>query len=177
MSSTPKEGVEAVAMDFWRAFTSATEEQLPEAVIVHDKFHISKYLNEAVDKVRKQQNKELLKAKDKTLIGSKHYWLQNVENMSSSRLKQFHVLLRSNLKTGVAWSLKNLFHEFWTFSDMVSASEFFHAWKQSVHETRLKPLQKVAGLLKRHLDNILNYFIYPITNGVAEGLNSKIQII
>jgi len=31
--------------------------------------------------------------------------------------------------------------------------------------------------LKRHLDNILTYFHHPITNGVAEGLNSKIMSI
>lgn len=177
LSTTQKEGVEAVAMDFWQGFISATENLLPEAVIVHDKFHISKYLNEAVDTVRKQENKELLKANNKTLIGSKYYWLQNVENMKSSRLKQFHNLLRSNLKTGVAWSLKNLFHEFWTFTDICSAREFFNAWVMSVNDTKLKPLQKVAMLLSRHLDKILTYFIYPISNGVAEGLNSKIQIV
>jgi len=39
-------------------------------------------------------------------------------------------------------------------------------------------LRPTAALtLKRHLDNILTYFHHPITNGVAEGLNSKIMSI
>lgn len=36
------EKVEAVAMNFWNAFISQTEKLLPEALIVYDKFHISR---------------------------------------------------------------------------------------------------------------------------------------
>ena len=39
----------------------------------------------------------------------------------------------------------------------------------------MEPIKKVARTLKAHLDNLLNYFAYPITNAVTEGLNSKIQ--
>ena len=42
---------------------------------------------------------------------------------------------------------------------------------------RLKPLLKVAKMLKTHLENILTYPRHPITNAVTEGLNSKIQMM
>lgn len=38
-------------------------------------------------------------------------------------------------------------------------------------------MKKVAATLKRHLDGVLRFVKYPITNGVAEGLNSKIMSI
>lgn len=38
-------------------------------------------------------------------------------------------------------------------------------------------MKKVAGMLKRHLDGALRFVKHPITNGVAEGLNSKIMSI
>lgn len=47
-------------MDMWQAFESSAEANLPNARIVHDPFHIAKYLNEAVDKVRRAENKELV---------------------------------------------------------------------------------------------------------------------
>jgi len=177
LSDSQKHGIEAVAMDFWKGFITATENQLPEAVIVHDKFHISKYLNDAVDQVRRWENKKLLKDKNNELVGSKYYWLQSTKTMTESRLLRFQELLQSNLKTGEAWALKNLFQEFWTFSDASSAIEFFDAWRISVNEAELRPLQKVGKLLLRHIERIVNYFIYPITNGVAEGLNSKVQVV
>ena len=41
--------------------------------------------------------------------------------------------------------------------------------------SRLKPVVAVAHMLKRHLDHLVTYVKHHITNGVTEGLNSKIQ--
>lgn len=49
--------VSAVALNMWKAYANAVTTQLPKATIVHDRFHVSQYLNEAVDKVRRQENK------------------------------------------------------------------------------------------------------------------------
>ena len=76
-----KAQIEAVAADMWPAFTNSIETNTPKAEIVHDRFHISKHLNEAVDKVRRQENKVLAKADDDRLKGTKQLWLFNPENM------------------------------------------------------------------------------------------------
>ncbi|MCP4267559.1 MAG: ISL3 family transposase [Candidatus Brocadiaceae bacterium] len=177
LTEDQQNGVEAIAMDFWPAFISTADECLPNAEVVHDKFHISKYLNEAVDKVRRWENKLLYKQDDKRLVGSKFYWLQNVENMSSKRKENFELLLEQNLKTGEAWAMKTLFRDFWSHTNRDEALEFFNAWIVSVEEIAAPPLIKVAKMLERHIERILNYFDNPISNGVSEGLNSKIQFI
>ncbi len=53
LTDLQKLNVKAVAMDMWKAFMSATQSACPAAAIVHDKFHVSKYLGEAVDQVRR----------------------------------------------------------------------------------------------------------------------------
>ena len=50
-----KEAVEAVAVDMWEPFIRTIEKEVPDADIVHDKFHVSKYLGKAVDKVRRER--------------------------------------------------------------------------------------------------------------------------
>jgi transposase len=40
---------------------------------------------------------------------------------------------------------------------------------------RLRPVIKVAKMLKRHLPNLLSYFRHRITNATSEGFNSVIQ--
>lgn len=177
LSDTQKSAVEAVAMDFWPAFITTANSSLPNAEIVHDKFHISKYLNEAVDKVRRWENRLLYKQDDKRLVGSKFYWLQNIENMTEKRKEQFEWLLDQNLKTGKAWAMKTLFRDFWSHTNREEAHEFFNAWVISVEKVAAPPLIKVAKMLQRHIGRILNYFNNPISNGVSEGLNSKIQFI
>ncbi|MBP7946484.1 MAG: ISL3 family transposase [Verrucomicrobia bacterium] len=76
-----KETVEAVAVDMWEPFIRTIEKELPEADIVHDKFHVSKYLGEAVDKVRRQEHKELMARGDETPKGTRQLWLYNPQNL------------------------------------------------------------------------------------------------
>ena len=45
--------VEAVTIDMWEPYLSITSQTAPQAQIVHDKFHVAKHLNEAVDQVRR----------------------------------------------------------------------------------------------------------------------------
>jgi len=42
----------------WKPFAEASGKKIPSADLVHDQFHISKYLNEAVDAVRRQEAKK-----------------------------------------------------------------------------------------------------------------------
>jgi transposase len=71
LSQEQLKSVEVVAMDMSQAFVRAAKEMIPfaESKIVHDKFHIMKIANEAVDKVRRGEHKRLLKDGDDRLKG------------------------------------------------------------------------------------------------------------
>ncbi len=56
--------IEAAAVDMWPAYAAAVATHAPQAEIVHDRFHVSKHLNEAVDQVRRQEYKVLKKQGD-----------------------------------------------------------------------------------------------------------------
>jgi len=51
--------VKAAAADMSPAMAAAVHSELPQAELVHDKFHVSKLLGEAVDKVRRAEAKKL----------------------------------------------------------------------------------------------------------------------
>src|SRR6266478_9530697 len=50
MPQAQRENIEAAAMDMSAGFAAATAQEAPQVVIVHDKFHVAKMLNEAVDR-------------------------------------------------------------------------------------------------------------------------------
>jgi transposase len=172
-----REEVAAVAIDMWEPYINAVESLLPEVDIVHDKFHIAKYLGEAVDKVRKTEHKSLLKDGSEDLKGTKYLWLTNPMNWTDEQRQQFRELKNKGLKVGRAWTLKEMFSDFWGYRYEKPARNFFKKWYCWATHARLTPLADVAKKLKRHLDNILTYLKHRITNAVAEGLNSKIQQI
>jgi transposase len=177
LSPQQKEQVEAVATDMWPAFVNSIESNASQAEIVHDRFHISKHLNEAVDKVRRQENKALAKADDDRLKGTKQLWLFNPENLSEDRWIEFETLKDQELKTSRAWAIKEQFRWLWEYRYAGNARKFFARWYGWAARSQLKPIVAVAKMLKRHLENILTYFRHRITNAMSEGFNSRIQSI
>jgi transposase len=175
LSPTQRSEVQAVAMDMWSAYMKSTTTNAPQAAIVHDKFHVSKHLNEGVDQVRRGENKELKATGDETLVGTKHSWLYNYENISEGKAEDFEVLRTMELKTSRAWAMKEQFRWFWRNCYAGNARKFFAKWYAWASRSRLKPMIKRAKMLKRHLENLLTYFRHPITNSMSEGYNSKIQ--
>lgn len=169
--------VRAVAMDMWKPYFTATQSNAPQAEIVHDKFHISKHLNEAVDQVRRREHRQLKEVGDERLTGSKQLWLYNRTNLKGSRRRDLDELKDQDLKTGRAWALKENFRHFWRYIYTRSAAEFFDDWYAWAVRSRLPPMIDKAKMLKRHLPQLLSYFRHRITNAASEGFNSRIQAI
>jgi transposase len=177
LSPEQKETVEAVAMDMWDPYLKSAERHLPEAEVVHDRFHVSAHLNEAVDQVRRAEHKELMAQGDETLKGTRQLWLYNPEHFDPEQGEEFSRLKDLELKVARAWAAKELFSKFWEYQEEGWARRFFRNWFSWVSRSRLKPVVAVAQMLKRHLENLVTYIRHRITNAVTEGLNSKIQNI
>ena len=142
LSPEQKQAVEAVAVDMWEPFLRTIEKEVPDADIVHDKFHISKYLGEAVDKVRRQEHKELMAEGDETLKGTRQLWLYNPENFNPEQRQEFAGLKDLHLKVARAWAAKELFSQFWNYQEEGWARRFFKQWFGWVSR---KPAQAVGG--------------------------------
>ena len=175
LSQEQRSGVKAVAMDMWAAYEKAVNEMLPNADIVHDKFHISSYLNKAVDDVRKEEHRLLMKEGDETLKNSKYQWLRNFPDLRCE--PSFQNLYNANLKTSKAWRLKESFSGFWSYRYLGSAESFFKDWYKQVKRSKLEPMKKVADMLANRLQGLLNYLKHRITNAASEGMNSLVARI
>jgi transposase len=170
-------GIEAVAIDMCDAYEASVRAHLPQAEhkIVYDKFHVAKQLGEAVDQVRRAENKVLRTAGDDRLVGSKYQWLRNPDNFSDDQWREFRELRHSKLKTARAWTLKEQAMLLWDYTYEASAQKHFAWWHRWATHSRLKPMIAKARMLKSRLPNILTYLKHGITNAVSESLNSKIQ--
>jgi transposase len=65
----------------------------------------------------------------------------------------------------------------WNYLSVGWAKRFMKRWLAWVKKSDLSPMRKVGKMLARHRDNILTFYRHRITNGAAEGLNSKIMDI
>lgn len=174
-----REAIDAISLDMWPAYINACQANVPGAdeKMVFDRFHIMRHVIEAVDKVRKQEHKALLKAGDDTLARSKYLWLTNPENMLEPSRERFNALRTMELKTARAWALKEALRGLWNYRTTGWATRFWRRWYFWATHSRLAPMIDAARLIACHLPNVLTYFKHRITNAVAEGLNSKIATV
>jgi transposase len=169
--------VEAVAMDMWDPYINSTLNHLPEArrKIVFDKFHIAKHLSEAVDLVRRRENKQLRAAGDDRLKGTRYDWLKHPAKMEPNDRREFAALRDSSLKTARAWALKESMMAFFCYFYERPARKHFRWWHNWAVRSRLNPIIEKARMIKRRFENIVTYLKHRITNAASESLNSKIQ--
>jgi transposase len=172
-------GIQGVAMDMWDPYIASTKAHVPdgEKKIVFDRFHIMQHMNEAVDAVRKDENRLLMADDFDILKGTKYLWLFAEENTPEKMAERFGWIRESNLKTARAWAIKESLRGLWSYHRKGWAERYWKEWYFWATHSRLKPVKKVARMIHNHLENVLTYFDHRITNAVSEGLNSKIQTV
>ncbi len=164
--------IKNVSCDMSPAFIKGVKENLPEAEITFDKFHIVKIINEAVNSVRKQELKT-----NNLLKGTKYIWLKNPNNLTVKQKEQLDELTMSNMnmKTMRAYNIRQSFQDIYQATTKEEFVEYLNKWYYWATHSRLEPMVKAAKTVKRHWDGIVKWYESKINNGILEGLNSVIQ--
>ncbi len=171
------ERVKSVSMDMWEGYQGAVAKTLPRADIVHDRFHIAKYLSHAVDLTRRREHAKLVKQGLWTLERTRFLWLKNPEGHTRDQSERFAKLRTADLETSRIWALKETFKGFFASETIDQAKQFLTDWIAEARFTKNPHIVKVAGMLERHEQGLLNYVKHQITNAAAEAMNSMIQEI
>jgi transposase len=173
------EGIHCASMDMWKAYINAVEQNLPagKAAITHDPFHIIQNMNKAVDQVRRREIGLLSTEQAKVLKGTRFMWLYGFENLPEKWDERIKELKDSQMHTARAWRLKEQLRAMYQCETYAQAEAFFKVWNRDAMRSKLEPVKKVAQMLKAHLPQVLNYFVFRVTNAYSEGMNSFIQAL
>ncbi len=171
--------LQIAVMDMWKAFLKSTRENVPDAAILYDKFHVMRHLGEALDTVRKIEYARP-SGKDRSYIkGQKYTLLSNRENLTIDGRKALKKLLMANKRINTAYLLKESFGQLWSYQMEGWARKFFDNWKESLKWQRIEPYEKFADMIERHWDGVAAYSKpeNKVSLGFVEGLNNKIRVI
>ena len=167
-----REKVRTITMDMSKSYISAAGESMPQADIIFDRFHIVKKLNEAVDEIRRTEQKE-----HDELKTTRYLWLKNNSNLNEEQRENIEYLEATYPNIGVAYRLKELLR---VVLDDAYYSHYLsplNAWMKKAWETELEPLRNFVNTLRRHWYGVKSYFKRVATNAFAERVNLKIQEI
>lgn len=162
--------IDLICCDMWDPYLNGIKHVLPNANVVFDRFHIMKQMNKAVDDVRREEQQQ-----NPYLKKTRYLWLKNPDNLTIKQSLKMDELNKLNLKTARAYQIKLTLSQFWEIPSPIKARSYLKKWYYWATHSRLQPVIDVARTIKRYWEGILNYTLAPITNGVVEGLNSKIK--
>ena len=164
------EAIAEVCIDMSPAFIKGVAENLPEAAVTFDKFHAVKIVNDAVDQVRRGEQKH-----QRLLKGTRYIWLRNPANLTERQRTTLDNLPTQHLKTARAYQIRLAFQELYQQDTPKQAGQYLKRWYFWATHSRLPPMIDAAYTVKRHWDGILRWFDSRIANGLIEGINSLVQ--
>jgi len=177
LSDYQKSKIKWASCDMSATYIGAIEDHCPNAVLVLDRFHIAKALNEAVDEVRKEQWRQASADERKALKGLRWLLFKHFSNRSKKDSRILNALRKGNHRIHRAWVLKDEFDHFWDYKAPWAAERFLKRWMTTALKSRLEPIRKFVQTIKKHMHRIITFIECRLTNAVAEGLNRIIKIV
>jgi transposase len=173
--------IRLIVLDMWKAFRASAHKpgHAPEALLIYDKFHVMKHLQEALDRVRKAEYARVSDSDRRFIKGQKYNLLTNSENLTQSGRDALKLLLAANQRLNTAYLLKESFGQLWSYKRPAWALRFFVNWWDSLDDQGLPQYEKFAQMVWTHWDGIVTY-CHPdnkVPLGFVEGFNNKIRTI
>lgn len=172
-----KAKIKAVSMDMSAAYWKAVRDNLPKAVVVFDKFHIVKLVNERLDEVRRQLVREAEENIKADIKGTRFLLLTRRDNLTQEKMLELDVALRANQPLFAAYYLKEELLLLWSQAMEKDMRMFLDGWCRRALETGLAPFRSLVKTLRSRRKGILAWFKHPINSGRMEGINNKIKVL
>ncbi len=164
--------IESVSIDMSPAFIKGVAENLPNARITFDKFHVIKHASEAIDKTRRIEQKA-----DPDLKGMRWKLLKDRQSLNREDRAELDVLLSklSTKRTARAWAYREELREILDRKQINVVSTMLWQWCTNVMRSKVEPMKDVASMIKNHFDGIVAWAQTQQTNGFMEALNGLFQ--
>jgi transposase len=185
--------IKNISMDMSPTYALVCNNLIPQAKQVIDKFHVMKYVYDAVSEVRINIKKELTStltkgkkrtAEDKEKLSeleglrrvqhaitqSPDKWSEDMEQTVNQVFEKYN-----DLKTAyqISQNFKHWYNYQNRFKSRDEITNNLYQWYGQARE--LKEFESVIKMIRKHEDEIINFFRHGMTNAKAERLNGKIQ--
>ena len=170
--------IRQAAIDMSAAYQKGVRDNLANAQIVFDKFHVVGLVNGAVDEVRRTEARDAHHSVKAQLKGNLWLFRKNPENLTEKEQARLEELDLKHLATGVAYQMRLVLQEAYHSYTVDKARYRFESWinwvraKAECFGAALAPMCKAADTIEKHLEGILAHWQRGLTTAFMEGLNS-----
>ena len=162
------EKVKAAVIDLHEPSRQAIELVLPQTAIVADKFHVLALAHRAMQEVRGGRR-----------LRGNLAWLmhRNIQSLSQADAERLAAALGEDDRLRAAWLLKEGLRAVYRSRGREQATAALADWLTEAKDSGLEPFLRTARTLVKWQKEVLNYWDYPLTNGMVEGKNNRIKVL
>jgi transposase len=174
--------IQHVAIDMSAAYAKGVSDNLGNAQVVYDKFHVIQNVVEACDQVRKAESRADTGKRDR-LERTRWMWLKNRVNWTEKETQKWESMALERCVTGMAYEMRLVLQGIYERKDAEEARKLFRNWCVWVQAMRgqtgelLEPMARVARMIEGHLEGILAHWTRGLTTAFMEGLNSLFSVV
>jgi len=187
--------IKNISCDMAPCYLSVCSQEIPNAKVTIDKFHVMQYVYDAVLDVRtrlkKELSEQLTKGKGKTeqdyeilqkievLKHCRYRLTQSQDKWSQAGADIMKQVFDNHSELNEAYQLAQKFKQWYKIENRIKTptqiENELHDWYLSVKKSELNEFKSVVKMIRKHEDQIVNFFTCQQTNAKAERLNGKIN--
>jgi transposase len=187
--------VRSISCDMSPSYLRFIQSTFENSQIVIDKFHVIRYVLDAVQNVRIQIKNQLMEslpkskrktAKDRKVLSelellnrSKYLLTQSQDKWTEYQTEIADQVFEKYPTLKTAYKLSEDFKRWYSpnpaFKNRIIAEQSLYQWYDNVEDSGIKHFDSVVRMIERHEENIINYFNSYQTNAKAENLNGRIH--
>ena len=164
--------IKSISMDMSKSFIKGAQDNLPNAQITFDKFHVVAHASKALDETRRQEQKS-----DPTLKGMRWKLLRDPNDLTTEDKAEVQAFIKqiASKRTARAWSYREQLREILQRKQVNVVRRMLLQWCTNVTRSKVEPMKKVAKMVRSHLDGIVAWTKTRQTNGFLEAINGLFQ--
>jgi transposase len=180
-----RRAITEVSIDMSGAYIMGVRENCgAQARIVFDKFHVIRYVNDAVEAVRRAEMRMGGWESRDALKETRWLWRKNPGNHTEMEKKRRLRLESQNLLTAKAYQMRLTLQDIYLMPSAIRSKRKLMAWCRWVRRVAAKQksllfgaMLKCAHLIETHLPGILAHWQHHTTNAFMEGLMSVFSAV
>lgn len=169
--------VKYVVIDMNPHFWDVAETCFPKATIVIDRYHVTRQVIWALERVRKTEQKKLSPEWRRFCKHSKAILNKPPEKLTEEEREKLRIFLGLSSRLEEAYYLKNTFLFLMHSPNSEVAEELLSDWIYRAENAHLPEFKDCIRAIHNWDKLILNAFDCPYTNGFTEGCNNKTKVL
>lgn len=169
-----RDNVQVVVMDLSETYRRIARRYFPDAIIVADRFHVVRLVNQHFLKAWQQHDPEGRKNRGLLSLMRRHQWHLSEEQQANLAryLAQFPVL-------EALYTVKQKLIRFMLLKTLTARAvrARLPAFFELIEQLHASPLRALAGTLSAWLEPIVAMWRFSKSNGITEGFHNKMEMI